>query len=203
MKFLYLLNRQPSRLDAPQRAALLEIPDKAVSENTDDGLDPTRYSFRHAVPRSRVMPNRTGLAEAVEVLRATPTLSCYVDTSGLPHGPRGQRVWRAHVTELVDRIRERYADLPRAERELLDRNLRRLELRLRGLVHAAKAPAWMVCVARGDVHWSAPLPSRVMTDFAWRTGIWLTPYAPILQESAPGPLSDWVARAVEVEAALP
>ena len=149
------------------------------------------------------MPNRTGLAEAVEELRETPTLSCYVDTSGLPRGPRGQRVWRASVTELIERIRERYADLARADRELLERNLRRLELRLRGLVHAAKAPAWMVCVARGDVHWSAPLPNRIETDFAWRTGVWLAPYLPILQETAPGPLRDRVLQSIEVEAALP
>ena len=149
------------------------------------------------------MPNRTGLAEAVEDLRETPTLSCYVDTSGLPHGPRGQRLWRAMVTDLIERIRERYADLPRADRDLLERNLRRLELRLRGLVHAAKAPAWMVCVARGDVHWSAPLPNRIATDFAWRPGIWLTPYLPILQESAPGPVRDRVLQSVEVEAAIP
>src|SRR5512146_1897661 len=175
----------------------------SVSEITDDGPDPSRYSFAHGRSNGRLMPTRADLAEAVEDLRDTATLSCYVDTSALPRGTRGQRFWRAQVTSLVERIRERYADLPRAERDLLDRNLRRLELRLRGLVHAAKAPAWMVCVARGDVHWSAPLPSRVMTDFAWRTGIWLTPYAPIIQESAPGPLSDWVARAVEVEAVLP
>ena len=149
------------------------------------------------------MQNRTGLAEAVERLRETPTLSCYVDTTGLPHGPRGQRVWRAQVNELVDRVRERYGDLPRADRDLLERNLRRLELRLRGLVHAAKAPAWMVCVARGDVHWSAPLPVRVSTDFAWRQGIWITPYLPILQATAPGPLRDRVLHAVEIEAALP
>lgn len=112
-------------------------------------------------------------------------------------------MWRTQVNELIERIRERYADLPRAERDLLERNLRRLEIRLRGLVHAAKAPAWMVCVARGDVHWSTPLPNRVTTEFAWRQGIWLAPYLPILQASAPGPLLDRVLHAVEVEAALP
>lgn len=154
------------------------------------------------MPRTPVIPNRAGLAEAVEDLRETPTLSCYVDTSGLPHGSRASRVWRDQVNELIERIRERYADLPRAERDLIERNLRRLELRLRGLVHAAKAPSWMVCVARGDVHWSSPLPARVSTDFAWRQGIWLTPYLPILQATAPSPTRDRVLHAVEVEAAL-
>lgn len=149
------------------------------------------------------MPSRSGLAEAVEALRETPTLTCYVDTSGAAHGPRGQRMWRAQVSEILERIRERYADLPRAERDMIDRNVRRLELRLRGLVHSAKAPAWMVCVARGDVHWSAPLPNRVTSEFAWRQGIWLDPCVPILQASAPGPMRDLVLRAVEVEAALP
>jgi hypothetical protein len=149
------------------------------------------------------MPNRTGLAEAVEALRETATLTCYVDTSSLTHGPRGQRLWRAQVTELGDSIRERYADLPRVERDLIERNVRRLELRLRGLVHASKAPAWMVCVARGNVHWSTPLPNRLMTDFAWRHGVWLEPYVPILQASAPSPMRDLVLRAVEVQAALP
>ena len=173
-----------------------------VGESTDHGLGSTRYSSRHAVPHSRVMPNRTGLAEAVEALRETPTLTCYVDTSGVTHGPRGQRMWRALVTELVERIRERYADLPRAERDLIDRNVRRLELRLRGLVHAAKAPAWMVCVARGDVHWSTPLPNRMSTEFVWRQGIWLEPYVPLLQASAPSPMRDLVLRAVEVQAAV-
>lgn len=112
-------------------------------------------------------------------------------------------MWRAQVNELIERIRERYGDLPRAERDLIDRNVRRLELRLRGLVHAAKAPAWMVCVARGDVHWSAPLPNRVTTEFAWRQGIWLDPYVPILQASAPSPMRDLVLRTAEVEAVLP
>ena len=182
---------------------LRKTPDSSVGDITDAGLDLPCYSFRHAVPRPPVMPNRTGLAEAVERLREIPTLSCYVETSGLPHGPRGQRVWRAQVHELVDRIRERYADLPRADRDLLERNLRRLEIRLRGLVHAAKAPAWMVCVARGDVHWSTPLPIRVTTDFAWRQGIWLAPYLPILQAGSPGSLPDLVLDTVEIEAALP
>lgn len=174
----------------------------SVSEITDDGPDPSRYSFAHGRSNGRLMPTRADLAEAVEDLRDTATLSCYVDTSALPRGGRGQRFWRAQVSSLVEQIRERYADLPRAERELLERNLRRLELRLRGLVHAAKAPSWVVCVARGDVHWSAPLPVRVDTDFAWRQGVWLTPYLPILQASAPGPARDRVLHAVQVEAAL-
>jgi hypothetical protein len=202
VNFVSLLKPQPDRLDARQPQSLRDIPDIAVGQTTDAGLDPAHYSSRHAVSHSRVMPSRTGLAEAVEELRETPTLSCYVDTSGLPHGPRGQRMWRGQVNEVIERIRERYADLPRAERDLIDRNVRRLELRLRGLVHAAKAPAWMICVARGDVHWSAPLPNRVTTEFAWRQGIWLDPYVPILQASAPSPLRDLVLRTVEVEAAI-
>jgi hypothetical protein len=191
---------EPTNAREPRR--IQNNPDGGVGESTDDTPDSTRYSFRHAVPHSRLMPNRTGLAEAVEDLRETPTLTCYVDTSGLPHGPRGQRMWRAQVSEIVERIRERYADLPRVERDLIDRNVRRLELRLRGLVHAAKAPGWIVCVARGDVHWSAPLPTRVTTDFTWRQGIWLDPYVPLIQASAPGPMRDLVLRTVEIEAAI-
>ena len=67
--------------------------------------------------------------------------------------------------------------MARGDREVFDRNLRRLELRLRGLPHAMRAAGWLIVVARGDVHYCAPVTHPGETEARWQQGPWLSPVA--------------------------
>ena len=120
----------------------------------------------------------TRLIELAEELADTPTLSVYVSTDtarrrGATHG-----AWRAEVVALTQTLRGRLIDIvARSDREVFDRNLRRLELRLRGLPHAMRAAGWLIVVARGDVHYCAPVTHAGETDARWQQGPWLSPVA--------------------------
>jgi len=87
----------------------------------------------------------TRLIELAEELADTPTLSVYVSTEtarrrGATHG-----AWRADVVALTQTLRDRLIDsVARGDREVFDRNFRRLELRLRGLPHAMRAAGWFI-----------------------------------------------------------
>lgn len=124
-------------------------------------------------------PTSVRLTELVEELAETPTLSAYVSTE--PARLRGgtHAVWRAEVARFVNDLRTRYIDaMAKADHDVFERNLRRLEFRLRGLPHAVRASAWLVIVARGDVHYCSPLPSRGGSEGRWQYGPWLAPGSP-------------------------
>ena len=124
-------------------------------------------------------PTSARLAELVDELAHTPTLSAYVSTEPARRRGGTHAVWRIEVASFVQELRARYTNaVTKAEQDALDRNLRRLELRLRGLPHAARASGWLVIVARGDVHYCAPLPARGSSEGRWQYGPWLAPGAP-------------------------
>jgi hypothetical protein len=116
------------------------------------------------------------LIELTEELAHTPTLSALVSTSAARRHGGTHGAWRTEVTAFTDELRRRYVGIvTRGDREILERNLRRLELRLRGLPHAARADGWFVIVARGDVHYCAPLALAGESEARWQQGPWLSP----------------------------
>jgi hypothetical protein len=116
------------------------------------------------------------LFELAEELADTPTLSVFVRTSTACIRSGTSDVWRTEVASLTQSIRCRLLDVvTRGEREMFERNLRRLELRLRGLPHVASAAGWFVVVARGDVHYCAPVDFAGPSDGRWQPGPWLAP----------------------------
>ena len=118
----------------------------------------------------------TRLIELAEELADTPTLSVYVSTDTTRRRGGTHGVWRTEVVALTQTLRCRLTDIVvRGDREVLDRNLRRLELRLRGLPHAARAPGWFVVVARGDVHYCEPVTYAGESEARWQRGPWLSP----------------------------
>lgn len=124
-------------------------------------------------------PTSTRLTELVEELADTLTLSAYISTEYARLRGGTHAVWQTEVADFVTALRTRYANaVAKSEHGLLERNLRRLELRLRGLPHAVRASGWLVIVARGDVHYCAPLPSRGSSEGRWQYGPWLAPGAP-------------------------
>ena len=116
------------------------------------------------------------MTELVEELAETLTLSAYISTEYARLRGGTHAVWQTEVADFVTALRTRYANaVAKSEHGLLERNLRRLELRLRGLPHAVRASGWLVIVARGDVHYCAPLPSRGSSEGRWQYGPWLAP----------------------------
>lgn len=119
------------------------------------------------------------LTELVEELAHTPTLSAYVSTERARRNGGTHAVWQIEVASFIEGLRTRYGSaLVKSEYDVFERNLRRLELRLRGLPHAMRASVWLVIVARGDVHYCAPLPPPVTlsacgsSDGRWQHGPW-------------------------------
>jgi hypothetical protein len=114
----------------------------------------------------------------VEELAHTPTLSAYVSTERAQRQGGTHAVWRLEVASFVQELRSHYMNVvAKPEHDVLERNLRRLEFRLRGLPHAARAAGWLVIVARGDVHYCAPLPARGCSEGRWQYGPWVAPGA--------------------------
>ena len=122
----------------------------------------------------------TRLTELAEELAQTPTLSAFVSTSAARYRGGTHGVWRTEVAAFVQEVRRRYGGaVPRGDREIFERNLRRLELRLRGLPYAVRAPGWFVVVARGDVHYCAPVPFAGESEARWQEGLWSSmPFVP-------------------------
>jgi hypothetical protein len=115
------------------------------------------------------------LIELTEELADTPTLTAFVSTDGARRRGGTHGVWQTEVAAFVLTLRRQIGDwVDRGDREVFERNLRRLELRLRGLPHAARAPGWLVVVARGDVHYCAPVPSSGQSRGRWQQGPWLS-----------------------------
>jgi len=116
-------------------------------------------------------PNVNRLFELVEELADTPTLSAYLCTDGARRRGGTHGVWVLEVECFVRELRQRYSSVTtRANRDIFERNLRRLELRLRGLPQAMRARAWLVIVARGDVHYCAPVPFDGPSEGHWQRG---------------------------------
>ena len=116
------------------------------------------------------------LLELAEELADTPTLSAFVSTDPTRRRGGTHGVWRTQVAEFAREVRFRHAGIvAHADRDAFERNLRRLELRLRGLPHAVRAPGWFVVVARGDVHYCAPAPFAGESEARWQQGPWLSP----------------------------
>lgn len=117
----------------------------------------------------------TRLIELTEELADTPTLSAFVSTESARRRGGTHGAWRTEVASFVDELRCRYGDVvARGDRDTLERNLRRLELRLRGLPQAVRAAGWFVIVARGDVHYCAPVPFGGSSEARWQHGPWLS-----------------------------
>jgi hypothetical protein len=117
----------------------------------------------------------TRLIELAEELADTPTLSVFVQTDAARRRGGTHGVWQTEVAAFTQTLRCQFADIrSRAEQEAFERNLRRLELRLRGLPHAVRAPGWFVVVARGDVHYCAPLANPRESEARWQQGPWLS-----------------------------
>ena len=118
----------------------------------------------------------TRLIELAEELADTPTLSVLLSTETARRRGGTHGVWRAEVAAFTETLRGRFTEIMvRSERELFERNLRRLDLRLRGLPHAVRAPGWFVVVARGDVHCCAPVSHAGESDARWQQGLWASP----------------------------
>jgi hypothetical protein len=118
----------------------------------------------------------TRLIELAEELADTPTLSVFVSTDAARRRGGTHGMWRAEVAALTETLRDRLVGaVARGDREIFERNLRRLELRLRGLPHAMRAPGWFIVVARGDVHYCAPVSRAGESEARWHTGPWLSP----------------------------
>lgn len=117
----------------------------------------------------------TRLIELAEELADTPTLSVFVSTDNARRRGGTHGVWQTEVAAFAQTLRCGSADMvARADREIFERNLRRLELRLRGLPHAVRAPGWFIIVARGDVHYCAPMSYAHESEARWQQGPWLT-----------------------------
>jgi hypothetical protein len=116
----------------------------------------------------------TRMIELAEELADTPTLSVFVSTDSTRRRGGTHGVWQTEVTAFTENVRGGFADVvARADREMFERNLRRLELRLRGLPHAVRAAGWFVVVARGDVHYCAPVSFAGKSEARWQHGPWL------------------------------
>jgi len=121
----------------------------------------------------------TRLIELTEELADTPTLSAYISTERARRRGGTHGVWQSEVAMFVDELRCRFGDIVARDRNTFERNLRRLELRLRGLPQAVRAPGWFVIVARGDVHYCAPVPLVGSSEARWQRGPWLAlPFPP-------------------------
>jgi hypothetical protein len=117
----------------------------------------------------------TRLIELTEELADTPTLSVYVSTERARRRGGTHGVWRTEVATFVNELRCRFEDVvARGDRTIFERNLRRLELRLRGLPQAVRVPGWFVVIARGDVHYCAPVPFVGSSEARWQHGPWLS-----------------------------
>ena len=117
----------------------------------------------------------TRLLELAEELADTPTLSAFVSTSEARRRGGTHGVWRTEVAAFTQELRSRCGGTAaRGDREIFERNLRRLELRLRGLPHAVRAAGWFVVVARGDVHYCAPVPFAGESEARWQHGPWFS-----------------------------
>jgi hypothetical protein len=117
----------------------------------------------------------TRMIELAEALVDTPTLSVFISTESTRRRGGTHGVWCTEVTAFAESVRGRFAGgLARADREVFERNLRRLALRLRGLPHAVRAAGWLVIVARGDVHYCAPVSFAGKSEAHWQHGPWLT-----------------------------
>ena len=117
----------------------------------------------------------TRLIELAEELADTPTLSVFVSTDTARRRGGTHGVWRTEVVAFTQVLRGRFIGaVARGDREIFERNLRRLELRLRGLPHAVRAPGWFVIVARGDVHYCAPVSHVGESEARWQLGPWLS-----------------------------
>jgi hypothetical protein len=122
----------------------------------------------------------TRLLELIDELAETPTLSAYVSTDRVRLRGGTHAAWQVEVARFVSELRDRYAHAAtRPDRDLLERNLRRLELRLRGLPHAVRASGWLVIVARGDIHYCEPLSARGGSEGRWQHGPWFAANAPL------------------------
>jgi hypothetical protein len=120
-------------------------------------------------------PAATRLIELAEELTDTPTLSAFVSTSAARRRGGTHGVWRSEVAAFAQQLRCRCGDIvARGDREIFERNLRRLELRLRGLPHAVRAPGWFVVIARGDVHYCAPVSFAGESEARWQQGLWFS-----------------------------
>ncbi|HWJ13282.1 MAG TPA: hypothetical protein VNS10_06020 [Gemmatimonadaceae bacterium] len=122
--------------------------------------------------------------ELIDELADTPTLSAYLSTDHVRLHGGTHAAWRVEVAGFVSELRDHYAHaVARPDRDLLERNLRRLELRLRGLPHAVRASGWLVIVARGDIHYCEPLSTRGRSEGRWQHGPWFAT-APEVQSAA-------------------
>ncbi len=127
--------------------------------------------------------NRVQLGELADHLRQTPTLSAYIDTSS--DDPAARAAWLTEARNAIDGLREKLVSRPHAEQLAFDRAASRLEMRLRGLRNAHRAPSWMLIVADGDVHHFGALPTRLKTELHWQLGPRLGPYAQLLKQERP------------------
>ena len=140
----------------------------------DSTLRPSAY-LGGLHPQGPMPIAATRLIELAEVLADTPTLSVFVSTNAARRRGGTHGVWQTEVAALTQALRCRFIDIvERGDREMFERNLRRLELRLRGLPHAARAPGWFVVVARGDVHYCAPASFPGESDARWQNGPWVS-----------------------------
>jgi len=122
--------------------------------------------------------------ELVDELADTPTLSAYVSTDHARLHGGTHAAWQVEIAGFVSELRDRYARaVARPDRDLLERNLRRLELRLRGLPHAVRASGWLVIVARGDIHYCEPLFTGGRSEGRWQHGPWFAT-SPEVQRAA-------------------
>jgi len=79
------------------------------------------------------------LTELASRLGSTPTLTAYVDTTGGDGKLRSD--WHADVHSGMTELRRSLHGASRAEQGAFDRSATRLEMRLRGLHDAARAPS--------------------------------------------------------------
>ena len=121
-----------------------------------------------------------GLARRLDDRRV---LSMYVD--GRASDPAAQRGWRKIVEERLAAIRETLAGASHAEREELERCIRRLEAVIAATPPGIGGPGFIAFVTEDATQYAEAQPLPMPTLVAWRKGALIAPYMRALKEDMP------------------
>ena len=123
------------------------------------------------------------LAQLHRSLRDRRVLSVYIDGSAAD--PAAQRAWRVQLDHSLDDLRRWLEGSPRAERDELERCVRRLDTLLSQLADGVGAPGWGAFITDDRVHDAQLLPAPTPTLAVWSTGPCIAPYVRSLKEWRP------------------
>lgn len=110
-------------------------------------------------------------------------LSMYVD--GRTGDPAAQHSWRTIVEERLTEIRETAAGASHAEREELERCIRRLEGVIAATPPGIGGPGFIAFVTEEAVQYAEAQPIAMPTLVTWRKGALIAPYMRALKEDTP------------------